>query len=624
MKSTNLIWWTLLGILLTSTAASSLSDAPAPPSTRYPKSPFVVDVTQPPYGAKGDGVTDDTEALQRALNENVGQHRLIFLPRGTYLISRTLTWPKRWNGRDNWGFTYLRGESKDQTILRLRDQTFTQETNRQALMWCGGFGSADWFHNYVEHLTFDVGAGNPGAIGLQFYSNNSGAVRNCRFVASNGSGVVGLDLAHRDMNGPFLVRNCEVIGFRRGVSTGHSVNSQTFEHLSLRGQTEFGFDNAGQTISIRGLVSDNAVPAVRTYGTLTLLDGKLTGRAGASNLPAIINYNGGRILVRDLVCTGYRRALGDVATPDFAAAFRLSGPDKPGSLGPEISEYSSHPVTRPFSVAGNSLRLPIRETPEAIQDPASTWANVDDFGADPTAQRDSSAAIQKALDSGAATIFLPGSYRLHSPVIVRGKVHRLVGLGGALNYGRDQKPDFRLQDGDAPIVHFEHFSHIGGGLEVDTSRTLVLRSVSDCSLSFTARAEGGEVFAEDFVTHDLSLRKQRLWARQLNIENEGTHLTNDSSDVWVLGYKTERGGSVLLARGGGRSEILGGFSYTTTAGKLAPMFVNEASSVFAFFTEVCYNGDPFAVLIRETQGGETRELKRGAGSTTPYFGTPVR
>ena len=24
-------------------------------------------------------------------------------------------------------------------------------------MWCGGFGSADWFHNYVQGLTFSVG-----------------------------------------------------------------------------------------------------------------------------------------------------------------------------------------------------------------------------------------------------------------------------------------------------------------------------------------------------------------------------------------------------------------------------------------------------------------------------------
>ena len=64
----------------------------------------------------------------------------------------------------------------------------------------------------------------------------------------------------------------------------------------------------------------------------------------------------------------------------------------------------------------------------------------------------------------------------------------------------------------------------------------------------------------------------------------------------------DRGGTVLHTLGGGRSEVLGGFSYTTTAGKLAPMFVNEDSRVFAFFAEVCYSGDPFEIVVRETRG----------------------
>ena len=122
------------------------------------------------------------------------------------------------------------------------------------------------------------------------------------------------------------------------------------------------------------------------------------------------------------------------------------------------------------------------------------------------------------------------------------------------------------------------------------------------------------------VTHDLKLRKQRLWGRQVNIENQGTHLENDASDVWILGYKTERGGTLLTTRGLGRSEILGGFSYTTTAGKLAPMFVNDNSSVFAFFAEVCYNGDPFITLVNEQRDEQVKIIKRGAGSTLPYIG----
>ena len=127
----------------------------------YPAHMHVVDVTKPPYLAKGDGVSDDTDALQQALNENVGRHRVLYFPKGTYLVSRTLTWPKKFGGRENWGFTMLRGQQRDTTVLRLKDGCFTDAAKPEAIMWCGGFGSADWFHNYVENLTFDVGTGNP-------------------------------------------------------------------------------------------------------------------------------------------------------------------------------------------------------------------------------------------------------------------------------------------------------------------------------------------------------------------------------------------------------------------------------------------------------------------------------
>ena len=586
----------------------------------YPPHTNVVVVTQPPYSAKGDGVSDDTEALQRALNENVGRHRVLFFPKGTYLVSATLTWPKKFGGQENWGKTMLRGESRDTTTLRLKDGTFTDAKKPAALMWCGGFGSADWFHNYVENLTFDVGAGNPGAVGLQFYSNNTGAVRDCRFVAAKGSGAVGLDLAHRDMNGPLLVKNCEVSGFARGIATAGAVNSQTFENITLRGQTKFGFTNEGQSISIRGLASENAVPAVSTFGKLLLVDATLTGRDGAARHPAIVNFNGGRIFLRDVKTTGYARALADMQTPDFAAAYRLAGEDKPGTLGPNVVEYSSHAVTTAFPSPAESLRLPVKETPVPAWEPAEKWAVVDAFGADPGGKKDSADAIQRAMDSGATTVFFPGHYTASRTIEVRGKVRRVIGISGWMNYGKRDLINFRIGDGGEPVVWLEHFSELAGGIEIDTKRSVVLRSMETHTIRCTPRSEGGEVFLEDVVGNDFRFRKQRVWARQLNIENEGTHLTNDGGSVWVLGYKTERGGTLAHTRGGGRTEILGGFSYTTTAGKLAPMFVNEDSSVWTFFGETCFNGDPFAAIIRETRGGETKTLGKDEASAVPYSG----
>jgi hypothetical protein len=157
-----------------------------------------------------------------------------------------------------------------------------------------------------------------------------------------------------------------------------------------------------------------------------------------------------------------------------------------------------------------------------------------------------------------------------------------------------------------------------GGIEIDTDRTMFFRSACDSQLTFTSKSHGSDLYFEDVCTSNLRFKSHRVWARQLNVENEGTHLTNDASDVWILGYKTERGGTLVDTRQGGRSEVLGGFSYTTTAGKLGPMFRTEDSSVFAFFAEVCYNGDPYQTWIQEMRRGEEKRVERGQGDSLPY------
>ena len=112
----------------------------------YPEHPNVVHVTRPPYNAKGDGVSDDTAAIQRAINDQTGQGRILYFPAGTYLVSDTLTWPKKWEGRDNWGFTMLQGQAASKSVIKLKDGAFTDPKAPRAIMWCGGFGSGDWFY----------------------------------------------------------------------------------------------------------------------------------------------------------------------------------------------------------------------------------------------------------------------------------------------------------------------------------------------------------------------------------------------------------------------------------------------------------------------------------------------
>jgi hypothetical protein len=141
------------------------------------------------------------------------------------------------------------------------------------------------------------------------------------------------------------------------------LNFTFFSLASIWDRTDNpSLNNEGQPVSIRGLVSENAAPALGTDGTLLLIEATITGLPGAENSPALINYNHGRVFLRDVRTTGYGRALADMQTPDFAAAWRVTGEDKPGSLGPQVAEYSSERATisLPMSRVRNrrTTRLP--------------------------------------------------------------------------------------------------------------------------------------------------------------------------------------------------------------------------------------------------------------------------
>lgn len=63
------------------------------------------------FGAKGDGTTDDSAAIQKAINETAGDGRTVFIPGGVYMIGTPLAM------RDS---LTLRGASRGLSTLRLK------------------------------------------------------------------------------------------------------------------------------------------------------------------------------------------------------------------------------------------------------------------------------------------------------------------------------------------------------------------------------------------------------------------------------------------------------------------------------------------------------------------------
>src|SRR3954464_806883 len=82
----------------------------------FPPDSGVIDVTRPPYSATGDGTTDVTAALQKALNDHANRGRILFLPAGTYSISDTLKWPQGDDTGSETANVILQGQSQDRTI----------------------------------------------------------------------------------------------------------------------------------------------------------------------------------------------------------------------------------------------------------------------------------------------------------------------------------------------------------------------------------------------------------------------------------------------------------------------------------------------------------------------------
>ena len=576
----------------------------------FPTDAGIVDVSKAPYRAKGDGVSDDTAAIQKALDDNPDRGAIIYLPNGVYRISHTL----RWGGDDSrQRNTVLQGQSREGTILQLQDRCPEYDNSKKpkACLYTG-HAPAQRFFNEIHDLTVDTGVGNPGATGVQFIANNQGGMYDVTIVSGDGQGVNGLDLGYTDEQGPCLIKNIKVQGFDVGIYSGHGVASNTLEHIAVAHQNKFGMRNDGQPCTVRDMRSLNAVPAYRNAaGFQVLTDCLFEGTGAAATLPAVVNDSA--LMARNIVTRGYRIAL------------QNSQGESREVRGPGIPQFLSKPGVSLSGMAARGMRLPIRETPTIPRDDPSQWIAPTAFGVKPDAEVDASDAIQKAIDSGKSTVYLPrGSYRIGRTVLIRGNVRRIIGLKAYLiPFGALLKkpvPLFRFVDGAAAIVSVEGLlTDFSVGpycfLEHNAKRALIL---SRLGVNFQGETRAyrtgpdgtGDLYIEDMVGHAFLFHKQQVWARQFNVEGDGTHVENDGGTLWILGYKTEGGGTLLATRNGGKTELLGGFSYTVGNITDDPMLLIDNAEAAFSFSETCFSGKPFPWILRETRNGLTRAISQ--------------
>jgi hypothetical protein len=512
------------------------------------------------FGAKGDGKADDTEAFAKAIQAVKRHFQVIYVPDGTYRISDRIAW-------GNW--ITLQGQSRDGTVIKLTDDCPGYDGEPKGVVVTaarGPYYGRDArcnaaFSNYVRNLTIDVGRGNPAAVGVRFTTHNHGVVEDVTIRAGEGSGKVGIDLSDTEF-GPGMVRNITVEGFDVGVKTPGMPSSCAMENITLKGQRIVGFENH-LPVSVRGLVSDNKVPAVRNSGPLAqfvLVDGRLTG--GSPDRCAI--ESDASHYLRNVRTAGYKAALKDNGKVVAGASIEEAVGGRREAL---------------FPSAGGHLGLPIKDPPETFREPVEKWVIPN------ASAEDDTRAVQEAIDSGARTIFLPANvqYDVSDTIVVRGAVRRIIALkhhDGNLraidpNSNFADKPMIRVAGGGEPVtIESVHVSSRWTGkdrIEVATSRPVYIKCCWFHGLTMVPESTG-DLFLDE-TGADLRLNPgQNVWIRQYNPENNPfriqhggryklprTYVINRGANLWVLSMKTESPAVHVVTLDGGRSEILGGF-----------------------------------------------------------------
>ncbi|HEX8914363.1 MAG TPA: glycosyl hydrolase family 28-related protein [Humisphaera sp.] len=624
---------TALFVFALLSCATRVTAAPPPP-LYVPADANLINVRD--HGVKGDGVTDDTAALQRVVSRSLNDHRTLYFPAGTYLVSDTIRWA---NARGEfWPWLTWRGQGRDHTVIRLKEKSagFADPANPKPVVMTGcydGRTRQNASHGcYFFDLAVSVGPGNGGAIALDYISHNTGAVVNVRLTSEDGYGRAGLGMT-RDSPGPALVRNLEVRGFDYGVELSNLLFSMTFDGLVVKHQRKAGVLVKGNMACIRALESANDVPAVRLEGWAAgaAIDGADTFAPNEKDVPKTWAADRpprskAAIEMVDAPTLVLRRAQMGISYPNWVARVEdgkrsvVPAGEPMGLVDHVIGERFALFVD-PARAAPLNLEQPIGPERPDRPVPADHWASVAAFGAKADGKADDAEAVQRAIDSGRRVVYFPrGSYRFGKPVIVRGKVELIAGFSSRFDTNKGTVL-FRFEN-DRPVA-LEQFNFFGGGkVELAGKDDVAIRYVTGIEHDGLRFVDGAPqtLFLDDVcVSHFTVGKGHRLFATQLNVEPEppGVGFTNDGGTVRVIGLKTEFGNTIGVTRNGGRTEILGGLMLPAQGFRAGdtPAFVVEDAEFSGTWNEITFGGGVYKNVVRETRKGVTRTLKpQGEGT----------
>jgi hypothetical protein len=597
------------------------------------------------YGAKGDGVTDDTAAINAAIAASTpanntgdfwGQAQIVYFPAGTYLISSPLV--KNDGSNPTYGMVLI-GESQSTTRIVLANSApgFGSASNPLGMIYPTsdprygyspepGDGN-DAYQNTIQDLTIDIGTGNAGAIGIDYLASNLGAIRNVTVKAPSGTeGVTGIRMT-RPLIGPALLENVTVNGFPVGLDVAQLQYALTLDNVTLSGQTVAGLRNAQNQIAATNLTATTAGPAIANNnadGEIVLAGATLHRASGYSG--AMIANSGTIVFRNSNTVDGYQSFTGS----------NLPGNAINGMWSPSGFENGATGTFSTFTAITNP--------PAAVNNPVTSWVSVATYGAQPSAAftdtsdnvptvTDAAAGIQAAMNSGASTIYLPhGVYYISTPITIPATVQRIVGMDSSLHptINESWRAEGMLRilanGSNALTIEQLRFDNSGDGnqlaIEVQSNRTLVLRdTMFPGTQALTRTSGGGPLYMEDVSAAGSNVTlagSAGFTAKQFDFEQCGTCMILSGVPAEVVGFKEEGDTTEINASNGARVDVLGALAYMvfSPTDPATPLFsTDETSALQASFDEAVIDpgcGCTIANYLAETINGQPFETPASA------------